>query len=167
MPITSGGTLQSKQRNVQRQSSTGQTPTTSNSSTKKTPPPTTTEMEQAPPSLTSPLQPLQQQSPSPAGQLMMRQQQDLTMRLFVLTLQPPPWSTQLSTPSAINSISKRQTGYGSIPPSTTYLPVPWTKCNNTSTDPQTRALNRQQIFYETPCSRLQQKAFPSSEPAQD
>ena len=121
MPIISGGTLQSKHQNEQRQSFTEQTPTTSNSLMKKTPPPTTTEMEQAPPSLTSPWQPPQQQSPSPAGQLMGRQQQDLIMRLFVLTLQPPHWSTQLFTLSANNSTSKWQTGHTSVPLSTTYV----------------------------------------------
>ena len=154
IPIISGGTLQSEHQNKQRQSFAGQTPTTSNSLTKKTPPPTTTGMEPAPPSLTSPLQPPQQQSPSPAGQLMRRQQQDLIMRLFVLTLQPPHWSIQLFTLSANNSTSKRQTGHSSVPVSTTYPPVPWTKCNNTSTQPQTQALNRQQSSYETPFSRL-------------
>ena len=160
MPIISAGTLQSKHQNEHRQSFTEQTPTTSNSLTKMTPPPTTTEMEQAPPSLTSPLQHPQQQSPSPAGQLMWRQQQDLIIRLFVLTLQPPHWSTQLFTLSANNSTSNRQTGHSSVPLSTTYPPVPWTRCNNTSTHPQTQALNWQQSSYETPFSRLQQRAFP-------
>ena len=134
---------------------------------KKTPPPTTAEMEQEPPSLTSPLQPLQPQSPAPVGQLMRRQQQDPIMRLFVLTLQPPHWSTQLFTLSANNSTSKRQTGHSSVPLSTTYPPVSCTRCNNTSTHPQTQALNRQQSSYETPFSRLQQRAFPISDPAQD
>ena len=167
MPIISGGTQQSKHENELRQSFTGQTPTTSNSLTRKTPPPTTTEMEQAPPSLTSPLQPRQQQSPSPAGQLMRRHQQDLIIWLFVLTLQPPHCRTQLYTLSANNSTAKRQTGHSSVPPSTPYPPVPWTRCNNTSTHPQPQALNRPESSYETPFSRLQWRASPFSDPAQD
>ena len=147
MHITLCGTQMSKHPNERIPLSTGPTCTTFNSSMKRIPPHPTTEMEQAPLFLILSLQHQHQQNRLLVRQWMTRLPLDQTTWSFALSSVHQQLRTPPPTLSANNSTSKRQTGHNSTIYFQTLHQMPFSKCNNNSSQYQMPALNRHQQSY--------------------